>query len=149
MQKLQQLKEETGELSSNDEKRFRMLRKQAERELLDLADVISCTCIGAGDPRLAKIKFSSILIDESMQVGWRVKIVQSAFVYLINSTNNLLFSKKLAGGLKLKQFCRHLLVLWIEIFFFEFEVALNFKWFYLNCQIRLISQNLCYILKGS
>ena len=45
-----------------------MLKKQAERELLDLADVISCTCIGAGDPRLAKIKFSSILIDESMQV---------------------------------------------------------------------------------
>jgi len=68
MQKLQQLKEETGELSSMDEKRFRMLRKQAERELLDQADVISCTCIGAGDPRLAKIKFSSILIDESMQV---------------------------------------------------------------------------------
>ena len=68
MQKLHQLKEETGELSSMDEKRFRMLRKQAERELLDLADVISCTCIGAGDPRLAKIKFSSILIDESMQV---------------------------------------------------------------------------------
>jgi hypothetical protein len=102
MQKLQQLKEETGELSSNDEKRFRMLRKQAERELLDLADVISCTCIGAGDPRLAKIKFSSILIDESMQVSRRVKIVQITFVCLINSTNNLLFSKKLAGGLKLK-----------------------------------------------
>ena len=68
MQKLQQLKEETGELSSGDEKRFRMLRKQAERELLDMADVVSCTCIGAGDPRLAKIKFSSILIDECMQV---------------------------------------------------------------------------------
>jgi hypothetical protein len=99
MQKLQQLKEETGELSSNDEKRFRMLRKQAERELLDLADVISCTCIGAGDPRLAKIKFSSILIDESMQVGRRVKIVQLAFVYVLNSTNICFFQKILQEGL--------------------------------------------------
>ena len=26
-----------------------------------MADVISCTCIGAGDPRLAKIKVSKIL----------------------------------------------------------------------------------------
>lgn len=67
LQKLQLLKDETGELSASDEKRFRMLRKQAERELLDLADVVSCTCIGAGDPRLAKIKVNSILIDECMQ----------------------------------------------------------------------------------
>ena len=34
--------------------RFRILRKQSEKELLDLADVICCTCIGAGDPRLAR-----------------------------------------------------------------------------------------------
>lgn len=31
LQKLQQLKEETGELSSADEKRYRMLKKQAEK----------------------------------------------------------------------------------------------------------------------
>ena len=43
--------------------RYRMLCKQCEKELLDMADVICCTCIGAGDPRLA-----SIIIDESMQV---------------------------------------------------------------------------------
>ena len=67
LQKLQLLKDETGELSSNDEKRDRILRKQSEKDLLDLADVICCTCIGAGDPRLARMKFSSILIDESMQ----------------------------------------------------------------------------------
>jgi len=67
LQKLQQLKEEIGELSSGDEKRYRNLRKAAEKELLEMADVISCTCIGAGDPRLAKLKFSSILIDEAMQ----------------------------------------------------------------------------------
>lgn len=67
LKKLQQLKDETGELSSSDEKRYRMLKKQAEKELLDAADVICCTCVGAGDPRLSRIKFNSILIDESMQ----------------------------------------------------------------------------------
>lgn len=67
LQKLQQLKDETGELSSSDEKRYRMLKKASERELLEAADVICCTCVGAGDPRLSRIKFNSILIDESMQ----------------------------------------------------------------------------------
>lgn len=67
LKKLQQLKDETGELSSGDEKRYRILKKQAEKELLEAADVISCTCVGAGDPRLSRIKFNSILIDESMQ----------------------------------------------------------------------------------
>ena len=32
------------------------------------ADVICCTCVGAGDPRLAKFRFSVVLIDESTQV---------------------------------------------------------------------------------
>ena len=68
LRKLQQLKDETGELSSADEKRYRTLRKQAEKELLELADVVSCTCIGAGDPRVNKMKFSAILVDEAMQV---------------------------------------------------------------------------------
>lgn len=67
MKKLQQLREETGELSAADEKRYRVLKKSAERELLEAADVICCTCVGAGDPRLARMKFHSILIDESMQ----------------------------------------------------------------------------------
>ncbi|XP_072385014.1 regulator of nonsense transcripts 1 [Diabrotica undecimpunctata] len=67
LQKLQQLKDETGELSSVDEKRYRMLKKMAEKELLEAADVICCTCVGAGDPRLVRLKFHSILIDESMQ----------------------------------------------------------------------------------
>lgn len=67
LKKMQQLKEEAGELSSGDEKRYRMLKKSAERELLEAADVICCTCVGAGDPRLSRIKFNTILIDESMQ----------------------------------------------------------------------------------
>lgn len=67
LRKLQQLKDETGELSSADEKRYRILKKACERELLKAADVICCTCVGAGDPRLSKFKFQSVLIDESMQ----------------------------------------------------------------------------------
>jgi len=65
--KLQQLKDETGELSSQDEKRYRQLKKQCEKELLQHADVICCTCVGAGDPRLGKIPFRAVLIDESTQ----------------------------------------------------------------------------------
>lgn len=67
LHKLQQLKDETGELSSGDEKRYRALKKSCERELLESAHVICCTCVGAGDPRLSRFKFQSILIDESMQ----------------------------------------------------------------------------------
>lgn len=67
LQKLQLLKDETGELSSSDEKRYRMLKRQAEKELLQNADVICCTCVGAGDPRLSKMNFRYVLIDESTQ----------------------------------------------------------------------------------
>ncbi|KAI8127757.1 regulator of nonsense transcripts 1 homolog [Lucilia cuprina] len=67
LKKLQQLKDETGELSSADEKRYRTLKRAAENQLLEAADVICCTCVGAGDARLQRIKFTSILIDESMQ----------------------------------------------------------------------------------
>lgn len=65
--KLNQLKAELGELSSQDEKRLKQLTRAAEREILGNADVICCTCVGAGDPRLAKFKFRTVLIDESTQ----------------------------------------------------------------------------------
>lgn len=65
--KLQQLKDETGELSSADEKRYRLLKHACEKELLQSADVICCTCVGAGDRRLKGLRFHSMLIDESMQ----------------------------------------------------------------------------------
>lgn len=39
LQKLQQLKDETGELSSSDEKRYRALRRTAERELLMVSGI--------------------------------------------------------------------------------------------------------------
>ena len=65
--KLSQLKNDVGELSSQDEKKFKQLTKAAEREILANADVVCCTCVGAGDPRLAKMKFRNVLIDESTQ----------------------------------------------------------------------------------
>lgn len=67
LQKLQKLKRDQGELRTSDERRFRALVRAAERELLAAADVICCTCVGAGDPRLAKMRFRSVIIDEATQ----------------------------------------------------------------------------------
>ena len=67
LQKLIQLKNDQRELSANDGRKYKMLVEQCEREILDAADVICCTCVGAGDPRLAKSKFRTVLIDEATQ----------------------------------------------------------------------------------
>ena len=67
LNKLNQLKGELGELSSQDEKKWKQLTRGAEREILEMADVICCTCVGAGDPRLSRLKFRTVLIDESTQ----------------------------------------------------------------------------------
>lgn len=66
-QKLLTLKQELGELSAQDEKKYKSLRRNAERELLMAADVICTTCVGAGDPRLIGFRFTKILIDETTQ----------------------------------------------------------------------------------
>jgi regulator of nonsense transcripts 1 len=67
LKKLIQLKAELGELSMQDEKKFKTLTRNAEKEILSNADVICCTCVGAGDPRLNKFKFRTVLIDEATQ----------------------------------------------------------------------------------
>jgi regulator of nonsense transcripts 1 len=67
LNKLNQLKSELGELSSQDEKKMKQLTRAAEREILTNADVVCCTCVGAGDPRLSKFQFRTVLIDESTQ----------------------------------------------------------------------------------
>ena len=67
LKKLMQLKNELGELSMQDEKKYKTLIRNAEREILQNADVICCTCVGAGDPRLSKFKFRTVLIDEATQ----------------------------------------------------------------------------------
>jgi regulator of nonsense transcripts 1 len=67
LRKFQLLKNEVGDLSASDARRFRQLRLQAEKEILLAADVICCTCVGAGEPRLATMRFRQVLIDESTQ----------------------------------------------------------------------------------
>ena len=51
-----------GELSSSDEKKFKALKRATEREIAQSADVICCTCVGAGDPRLANFRFRQVEI---------------------------------------------------------------------------------------
>ena len=77
-QKLLKLKETVGELSAADETRFRKLRRILEKELLDNADVICCTCAGAGDPRLSGLRFKTVLLDEATQV--RLSVLSSPCV---------------------------------------------------------------------
>uniref|UniRef100_A0A915CY82 DNA2/NAM7 helicase-like C-terminal domain-containing protein n=1 Tax=Ditylenchus dipsaci TaxID=166011 RepID=A0A915CY82_9BILA len=67
LHKLMLLKDEVGELSASDEKRFLSLRNKKEQELLSRADVICCTCVTAADMRLSKREFRCALIDESTQ----------------------------------------------------------------------------------
>jgi regulator of nonsense transcripts 1 len=62
-----QLRDEQGELSAADDKKFRSLKRIAEREILMAADVVCCTCVGAGDPRLSACTFQKVLIDECTQ----------------------------------------------------------------------------------
>ncbi|KAJ1031856.1 hypothetical protein NDA13_002242 [Ustilago tritici] len=69
LQKLIQLKNEQGELSSSDERKYKALTRACEKEILSTADVICCTCVGCGDPRLSKIKFRTVLVDEATQAA--------------------------------------------------------------------------------
>ncbi|KAJ3991516.1 AAA domain-containing protein [Lentinula boryana] len=69
LQKLIVLKNEQEELSSNDERKYKTLIRQCENKILTAADVICCTCVGAGDPRLSKLKFRTVLIDEATQAA--------------------------------------------------------------------------------
>ena len=50
--KLLQLKKEAGDLTKQDYSKLYRERRRTELDILNLADVICCTCVGAGDPRL-------------------------------------------------------------------------------------------------
>lgn len=55
------------DLTAAEERKLQVLRRQLERELLQAADVICCTCVGAGDPRLQGLSFTKVLVDEATQ----------------------------------------------------------------------------------
>lgn len=67
LKSLIRLKTELGELSSKDSGLYMKLLREQETKILDQADIICCTCVGAGDKRLSKYNFRTILIDESSQ----------------------------------------------------------------------------------
>jgi regulator of nonsense transcripts 1 len=67
VRKLQLLREELGELSAADERKYRSLLRMLEKEVLQAADVVCTTCAGAGDPRLSHFSFRRVLIDEATQ----------------------------------------------------------------------------------
>mmetsp|Transcript_16721 Transcript_16721/g.38610 ORF Transcript_16721/g.38610 Transcript_16721/m.38610 type:complete len:1046 (+) Transcript_16721:174-3311(+) len=84
--KLQRLKNEIGELSERDQKKYRMLRNRTEREILQAADVICCTCVGAADPRLKNFRFRQVLIDEATQA-----IEAEALIPIANGAKQVVF----------------------------------------------------------
>ena len=65
--KLITLKDTVGELSVTDERRFRQLQGRLESRLLASADVVCCTCVSAADPRVARMRFQHVLVDEATQ----------------------------------------------------------------------------------
>lgn len=67
LRKLLKLKEQLGELSAADEKRYIALKWKSEKKILSAAQVICTTAIGAGDARLRGFKFSAVLLDEATQ----------------------------------------------------------------------------------
>jgi len=54
-------------LSPKEEKLFYKWRDMLTTKLLMSADVICCTCVGAGDFRLAKMEFRGVMLDECTQ----------------------------------------------------------------------------------
>lgn len=69
LQKLLRLRDMVGELSSCDQKALAKGIRTAEKHILDACDVVCCTCVGAGDRRLAGRTFRLVLVDESTQAS--------------------------------------------------------------------------------
>ena len=85
VKKLIQLRDEMGSLTKEDQRRFLREQRKTELEILNLADVICCTCATAGDKRLLdrgrrrskrrgggtkpgpRRRFQQVLIDEATQ----------------------------------------------------------------------------------
>ncbi|GCE99462.1 ATP-dependent RNA helicase [Zygosaccharomyces mellis] len=108
LKKLLKLKEEVGELSVKDTKKFVKMVKNAESDILKKADVVCCTCVGAGDRRLGA-KFKTVLIDESTQASepeCLIPIVKGAIqVILVGDHQQLgpVILERKAGDAGLKQ----------------------------------------------
>lgn len=62
LKKLIKLRADMGELSAEDSKTYFSLLRKKETSLLSAADVVCCTCVGAGDRRLSGVNFRTVLI---------------------------------------------------------------------------------------
>jgi len=67
LQRLLKLKAERGELGKGDGEKLERAIRASEQEVLKGAQVICCTCVGAGDPRLKTFHFRAVLLDEATQ----------------------------------------------------------------------------------
>lgn len=67
--KLIKLREEGNELSNEDNQKYFSNLRRSENSIISNCDVICCTCVGAKDKRLDRIKFKTVLIDESTQAS--------------------------------------------------------------------------------
>lgn len=67
LRKLQRLLLDQGELSEADLARYKTLVSACERDILKAANVICCTCTAAGDFRLKRFRFRTVLVDEATQ----------------------------------------------------------------------------------
>lgn len=48
------------DLTAAEGRKLNVLKRQLEKEVLQAADVICCTCVGAGDPRLHGLTFTKV-----------------------------------------------------------------------------------------
>ncbi|CCE85905.1 Piso0_005544 [Millerozyma farinosa CBS 7064] len=109
LKKLYNMRNSLGELSEDDTKRLIQLSRTAEMRLLSSCDVVCCTCVGAGDRRLTRFKFRTVLIDESTQASEPevlIPIVKGAKqVILVGDHQQLgpVILEKRAGDAGLKQ----------------------------------------------
>lgn len=87
-----------GELVAVDEKRFRRLRSGAEREILQAADVICTTCVGAGDPRLSNVNLR--FRQASTQAQQKYACRQEGWVYISHVYSSVVRVASLRCGLE-------------------------------------------------
>lgn len=69
LKKFLALKDDIGELNSQDQKEMIKLLRKKEKSILKSAQVVCTTCVGAGDMRLHGMQFTSVLIDETTQAS--------------------------------------------------------------------------------
>ncbi|CAD8211161.1 unnamed protein product [Paramecium octaurelia] len=67
LQMFYELMDQQGELDQKDEQVFIRMRDEAEKEIIEQADIICTTCIGSADKRLKDMRFPFVLIDEATQ----------------------------------------------------------------------------------